>query len=172
MAHSRLGRVELARLHTLRGLRIVNGPPLPSLDRAVVLSAQLLGAPIAIVTLIERHLQIHRAIYGLRLDALPREHSFCDHTIRQDGVMIVPDATADDRFRRNPLVCEAPHIRFYAGMPLVARDGSKIGALCVLDTVPRRFDPSQARLLEHAGGIVMDILHLFARSRSDRGVPV
>ena len=73
----------------------------------------------------------------------PRHLSFCTHAILQDDIMIVTDATCDDRFVDNPHVTSENGIRFYAGVPLVTGDGLPLGALCVLDVVPRSLSGDQ-----------------------------
>lgn len=100
-------------------------------------AAELCAAPVALVSLVEENRQLFMARHGLDIEETPREQSFCAHAMLEDDLMIVPDATLDRRFANNPLVCGAMNIRFYAGAPLVSDDGIPLGALCVIDTVPR-----------------------------------
>jgi GAF domain-containing protein len=92
------------------------------------------GTASAAVSLIASDRQLFKGRASLDLVQTPRSHSFCAHAILQDGVLIVEDATQDERFADNPLVTGPPGIRFYAGAPLK----DKVGTLCVIGLEPRR----------------------------------
>lgn len=100
-------------------------------------ASALCEAPVALVSFVEEQRQWFAARTGLEARETPRELSFCAHAMLGADVMVVPDATADSRFGHNALVTGDPHIRFYAGAPLVSDDGTPLGALCVIDTAPR-----------------------------------
>jgi PAS domain S-box-containing protein len=100
-------------------------------------AAALCEAPIALVTLIEEEYQHFLGLTGIDMAGTPRDISFCTHALHQPGLMVVPDTLADPRFVDNPLVTGGPGVRFYAGAPLLASDGTALGTLCVLDTAPR-----------------------------------
>lgn len=108
-----------------------------TLDDITSFAAQLCGAPIALVSIVEDVRQRFLARVGLDAEETPRDVSFCALAMLGDNIFVVPDATQDARFIDNALVTGAPHIRFYAGAPLVGGDGEPLGALCVIDTVPR-----------------------------------
>ncbi|BBD96597.1 PAS domain S-box protein [Sphingobium amiense] len=108
-----------------------------TLDEITAFSAQLCDAPIALVSIVEDVRQRFLARCGLDAEETPRDVSFCARAMLGDDLFIVPDATRDPRFADNALVTGPPHIRFYAGAPLVASNGDPLGALCVIDTVPR-----------------------------------
>lgn len=108
-----------------------------ALDDLTRFASALCDAPIALVTVIEDEYQHFLARTGLDIDGTPREISFCTHALASGELLEVPDLTADPRFRDNPLVTGAPFFRFYAGAPMPASDGTALGTLCVLDTVPR-----------------------------------
>jgi len=149
-------RSEDRRLAALWHLNILNTPREKAFDDVAQLASQLLAAPVALVSLVERDRQWFKACVGVDVSETPREVSFCSHAIAQknlDDVFIVPDATQDPRFCNNPLVTGPPHIRLYAGAPLVTRDGHAVGSLCVIDTVPRQ--PTKGQL---------DALRVLARS--------
>lgn len=110
---------------------------LPELRRITDFAAALCDAPISLVSLVGRDEQSFLARTGLAVDRTGRDVSFCQHAMTQHDVMIVPDATHDPRFADNALVTGAMGIRFYAGAPLVTEDGVALGALCVIDHVPR-----------------------------------
>lgn len=117
---------------------IVRRPKHPALQAIVEDAARLAKAPIAAVTIIDQARQWFAARIGLDTEEGPRSDAFCAHTILRPGEpLIILDALEDVRFAQNPSVLEAPHIRFYAGIPLVNRAGYALGALCVADTQPR-----------------------------------
>ncbi|KQM64382.1 histidine kinase [Sphingomonas sp. Leaf17] len=107
------------------------------LDDIVNFAAELCAAPVSLISLVEEEYQRFLARRGIELDSTPRSQSFCAHAMHGAAIMEVPDATQDARFADNPLVIGPPHIRFYAGTPLVSSEGVPLGALCVIDSVPR-----------------------------------
>ena len=152
--------IEDERLEALRGYRILDTPPEERLDRLTRVAAELFGTPIALVSLMDEHRQWFKSRLGLDVAETPREWSFCDHLVRSgDATMVVEDATTDSRFASNPLVTGKPRIRFYAGAPLVAPSGHALGALCVVDTVPRETPkPRELELLRALAAIASDAL--------------
>jgi len=128
---------EPRRLEALDKLGILFTPAEERFDRIAGLAARLLGVPIAQISLIGAHCLWLKSSHGLDASEMPRDVSFCGHTLLTDGVMIVPETRADPRFANNPLVTGEPFVRFYAGHPLKSADGSKIGTLCVMDRYPR-----------------------------------
>jgi PAS domain S-box-containing protein len=106
-------------------------------DELTGFAAELCEAPIALVSLVEERRQRFLSKVGLAVSETPREVSFCAHAMCEPNVMVVPDARKDPRFAGNPLVTNAPFIRFYAGAPLVTQDGIPLGSLCVIDDKPR-----------------------------------
>ena len=114
----------------------------PALQRVVDEAAKTFGTAIAALSVIDRDRQWFAARTGLDAGETPRAVSFCAHAIHRPGEpMVVPDARRDQRFAGNPLVMFAPHIRFYAGIPLVDRQGYPLGALCIIDSQPREESP-------------------------------
>ncbi|GHA80154.1 GAF domain-containing protein [Cognatilysobacter bugurensis] len=107
--------------------------------------------PVAAISLVDANRQWFRGCAGQWLRESPRSVSFCAHALHEREMLYVPDASADERFRDNPIVTGAPHVRFYAGFPLYLGDGLPIGALCVIDHRPREFNAGQlARLRDLA----------------------
>ena len=78
---------------------------------------------------------------------MPRETSFCQYAIQQDDLLIVNDATKDSRFDNNPLVHESPNVYFYAGAPLIVKNGVKLGTLCLFDGKPNSLTELQQKTL-------------------------
>lgn len=130
---------EPARLQALRSTGLLDSAPDPAFDELVAWACDHFQVPIALVSLLDADRQWFKARRGLVLHETPRDHAFCRFTIQQSLPLVVEDATADPRFRDNPLVLGAPHIRFYAGAPIINRNGLALGSVCVIDTEPRRF---------------------------------
>ncbi|KQN04450.1 histidine kinase [Sphingobium sp. Leaf26] len=122
---------------TLLALYDLDAGGFHSLDEITGFAAQLCGVPIALVSIVEDVRQRFLSRVGLDAEETPRDVSFCALAMLGGDIFLVPDATRDPRFANNALVTGAPHIRFYAGAPLVGSDGEPLGALCVIDTVPR-----------------------------------
>jgi len=146
---------ERERLKTLHRLRVLDTPPEERFDRVTRAVSAAFNAPIALIALLDERRQWFKSRVGLDRRETPRNQAFCHHTIEQNGVMVVPDTTRDARFRDNPLVTEAPNIRFYAGAPLIAADGNRLGALSVIDTKPRSdFGQAERDLLVRLADLV------------------
>ena len=124
----------------LRALNVLDSQPEERFDRLTRLAKRLFGVPIALVSLVDENRQWFKSCQGLDASETTRDISFCGHAILEDGVFLIPDATLDERFHDNPLVTHEPEIRFYAGCPLTATNGSKLGTLCIIDRQPREFD--------------------------------
>ncbi len=156
------------RLAALRALGVLDTPPDPLFDGFVKLAATICGAPIGLISLIDRDRQWFKARVGLETPGGSRETAFCSHTILdRHHPLVVPDATADPRFARNPSVLADPHVRFYAGQPLVTPSGHAVGALCVVDRVPRELRPDQLAALKLLAEQVVAALELQRQARRD-----
>jgi EAL domain-containing protein (putative c-di-GMP-specific phosphodiesterase class I)/GGDEF domain-containing protein len=128
---------EAARLSRVIGLGIGEGVSDPVLEEVLDLVKMYFQAPITLISILEEQRQWFKASRGVSVTQTPREVSFCGYVILANDVLVIPDARLDERFRDNPLVTDSPHIRFYAGMPLITSDGLGLGTLCVIDTKPR-----------------------------------
>ena len=138
---------EPARLSAVRALDILDTPSEERFERITRLARRLFGVPMALISLVDEDRQWFKSHPGLEMSETPRSVSFCGHTILGDQIMEVGDTTTDERFLDNPLVTQAPGIRFYAGCPLRAPDGSKLGALCLMDRTPRSLSSEDRALL-------------------------
>lgn len=139
---------ELDRLEVLRRGGWLDQAPKASFDRVTASVAQLLGAPMALVSLVDEHRQWFLARFGIAATETPRDISFCGHVVAQSHVLRVVDTWVDPRFGGNPLVTGEPHIRAYLGAPIFGEQGQPLGTLCVLDRRVREFSREEQKILE------------------------
>ena len=145
---------EAERLHALRTLNILDTSHEERFDRVTRMAKRMFNVSISLVSLIDEDRQWFKSKQGLEASETPRDISFCGHAINQDGLFIIPNAVEDERFHDNPLVTDAPHIRFYAGYTLKIRTGLNIGTLCLIDQKPREMDSEDQQLLEDLGAMI------------------
>ncbi|MBU0813090.1 MAG: PAS domain S-box protein [Gammaproteobacteria bacterium] len=146
---------ELSRLAALLRYEILDTPDESAFDDFTELAAYICDTPIALISLVDDHRQWFKSRLGLEVSETPRELSFCTYTIEGEGVFEVEDAHRDTRFSDNPLVTGDPHIRFYAGAPLISPDGYNLGTLCVIDRQPRQLSEAQRGALERLSRQIM-----------------
>ncbi|WP_295951357.1 GAF domain-containing protein [Rhodoferax sp.] len=152
---------EADRLFALQATRLVNSAESEDFDRITRLAAEFFGMPTALVSLVTADTQWFKSRVGMEPRHTERAAAFCDFTIQTPAVLVVEDASQDDRFIRNRLVTAAPGIRFYAGAPLINATGQALGSLCVIDYKPRTFSPAQRRQLADMAKLVMAQIDLF-----------
>ena len=157
---------EQQRVEALASTGLFGTAPEAEFDEIVRLASTLCGVPISAMTLLDRSSTYVKSAVGMPNSTIPREHAFCDHTVREGRVFTISDTRADARFVSNPLVTSEPHIRFYRGVPLHTEDGSAVGALCVLDTCPRSLTDEQEWALEVLARQLSTRIQLRARIRA------
>lgn len=153
------------RLATLREYAVLDTPPEPVFDDLTRLAAEICGAPIALLTVLDEDRQWFKSRFGTELTETPLDVSFCVHALHKRDLLIVQDATKDARFLASSLVTGELNIRFYAGAPLMSPEGVVLGTLCVLDRVPRTLTASQAEGLQVLSRQVMAQLDLGRQAR-------
>lgn len=155
--------VESQRLATLAKLQSVENPDESALNRLVQTAALVFGAPICAVSLVGEDEEWFKARCGIDATSGPRQTAFCAQTILSDEVLIVENALTDERFKDNPQVTGPDAIRFYAGAPIIAADGSRIGAFCIKDRKPREFTSRETEILRGFAAMAMsEIMHQLA----------
>ena len=161
---------EAARLKLLSLYEIMDTAAEQALDDITRLAAAICETPIGAISLIDDKRQWFKSSIGLSVSETPREFAFCAHTILQDELMIVEDASLDVRFANNPLVLGEPGIRFYAGAPLDVIDGAALGALCVIDRKPRQLDERQTSALKILRRSAVTMLNLRRAQRELKAI--
>jgi diguanylate cyclase (GGDEF)-like protein/PAS domain S-box-containing protein len=151
---------EAERLQALASYGLSGERPLPTLEPVVKLATYMFDIPTAAVNMIGSDHVFLAAKTGMGPVDLRRDVSFCAHAITQHGVMVVRDSLLDERFHDNPLVTESPHLRFYAGVPLMSASGHALGALCIIDTQPRDFSDEDCERLQQLAQMAADRLEL------------
>ena len=166
-AEPSLPESESERLGAIQKWGILDAQPEPVFDDLTLLAARMCGAPFALMSFVTpERVWVKSSVGGAILED-HRGSGFCAHAILGRDVMVVPDATADSRFRDNPSVSGEPGIKFYAGAPLVTPEGLAIGTLSVLDREPRELSPEQCQGLRILAAQVVAQLELRRRRRQE-----
>ncbi|MCX2481202.1 PAS domain S-box protein [Pedobacter sp. MC2016-15] len=150
-----LSNHEHDRLCALHAYHILDTPAESSFDNLVNLATQIFNMPIAFISLIDEKRQWFKSSIGLNDKEMPREASFCEHTIGGTDIMEVCDTLLDNRFSTYGIVTEEPFVRYYAGAPLIDEDGFALGTLCVADSKPNELSDLQKDILRNLAKEVM-----------------
>ncbi len=151
---------EESRLEALLRYKVLDTEPEGPYDDLVALAADICQRPIALISLVDKERQWFKAKVGIDARQTERDVAFCAHAIHQHDVLMVPNALEDERFCDNPLVAGDPHIRFYAGAPLITPDGHALGTLCVIDQQPGELSAEQTISLQILARQVVSQLEL------------
>ena len=155
----------MQRLNALHSYGVLDTSPESSLDAITQLAAQICDTPIALISLIDEKRQWFKSAYGFMAKESARETSFCQYTILGKEMLIVPNATEDNVFSRNPLVAGKPYLKFYAGAPLIDPDGYVLGSLCVLDHRAKDLSEFQKKAMELLANSVVSHFVLVKKKR-------
>lgn len=143
------------RVAELRSLNLLDTPREPRFDRLTALVADVLDMPMVFVNLVDAERQWFKSTCGLDgVSDTPRDVGFCAHAIHEPDILLIPDASRDERFHDNPFVTGDFHLRFYAGVPIRGPRGKAIGTLCLVDTKPRALSERQLGQLRQFAKIV------------------
>lgn len=161
---------EAARINKLRKYQVLNDNDEPAFKRLVELAKSFFGMPIVTITFMDEETQYLKSAHGLgEVCRTSREVAICNYTVLSNDVFVVADLSKDSRFSQNPLITESPHLRFYAGAPIILHEDHKsfrLGSLCLMDTKPHDdFDESQAKVLAQFALIAADALQLQDKQR-------
>lgn len=150
---------EEARLRALHDTGLLDTPPEQVFERIAEFTAKMFHVPTALISLVDQDRQWFKACVGLDVRETPRDIAFCAYAILRPEVLVVSDPENDPRFAANPLVVGPPHIRFYAGAPLVTSTGYPIGTLCLIDYQHRDdFGSKEAESLAGLAGFAMELI--------------
>ena len=144
---------------------IGNSIPEADFDHIVELAKKLFGASAAMISIVASDVLHFKARAGLDACTLDPKIAFCAHALDRDTPLVIEDTWRDVRFRNNPLVLGAPHVRFYAGTPLKVASGQVLGTLCIIDPEPRSFSAHDSDLLQGLGQIVVDRIEVRRQKR-------
>lgn len=161
---------ESNRLKALQSYQILDTLPEEEYNEITQLAAIICDTPISMISLIDHKRQFIKASVGMEIGDTDRDIAFCSHSIlNPDDIMIVPDSRHDERFHDNPFVIEEPKIIFYAGVPLVTSEGDALGALCVIDHIPRQLSAIQLEALSY---LSKQTIRLFELRRANADLKV
>ena len=156
---------EQPRLSGVEQYKLDEVPHDPALDDIARLAAQMCGAPVGLVTVIERDSVLVLGAHGLELETLPRQTMPCETTVEAEGVYQIPDARRDPAYAPVGIPVGDRHYRFYAGAPVQTPKGVPIGCVAVLDSAARKLSPAQIDSLEALSHMVTTRLELVMRVR-------
>lgn len=145
-----------------------------TLFRIVNLARETFKVNVALISLLDDECQYFKSEVGLtavglqHMETMPRDISFCGHTILNKAPMVILDCSKDWRMANNPLVCNPPHVRFYAGVPIIAEEGYALGTLCLIDLEPRTEFHGAAKMQELSQLAMKEIKSLYESNQQEK----
>jgi hypothetical protein len=161
------------RLGALEETGLLDSDVDPAFDRHARLAAQVLNAPVALVSLVTADRQFFKSCLGLpepwaSQRGAPLSHSFCQHAVASREPLIVDDAREHAVLRDNPAIRDMGVVA-YAGIPLIDAEGNALGTLCVIDSQPRHWTTHQVQLLTD---LAVSVVTEITLARQAREIPV
>lgn len=158
MLEAPISKNEVERLETLMEYKILDTSPDTVYDDIVKYTSIICKMPIALISFLDEDRQWFKASIAFNISEIPRNISFCNHTIQQNDIFIVENALTDDRFKNNPLVIDTPKVVFYAGYPLQTPNGYNIGTISIIDHESRNLSQEQINCLKLFSKLIMSYL--------------
>lgn len=158
---------ERDRLAALQRFDVLDSPREEAFDRITALIKNIFDVEIAIVSMIDGHRQWYKSVEGLTTSEAPRNETFCRLVLDDNLPLVIRDARNDPRVADNPSVVGDPHVRFYAGVPLLTAEGHAIGTVCAIDSEPREFSDRELNVLTDLSRMAMSELELRQRASTD-----
>lgn len=161
---------EAERINKLKKYQVLNDNDEPAFRRLIDLAKLFFDMPVVTITFMDEETQYLKSAYGFgEVCRTTREVAICNYTVLSNEVFIVPDLLEDERFNQNPLITEAPYLRFYAGAPIIIHESNKsyrLGSLCLMDMEPNySFDDQKAEVLAQFAMLAADALQLQDKQR-------
>ncbi|MGP5297603.1 ATP-binding protein [Psychrobacter faecalis] len=158
------------RISKLRKYQVLNNNEEPAFARLTELAKLFFNMPVVAITFMDEETQYLKSLLGLDgICTTSRKVAICNYTVLSDEVLVLPDLTEDSRFSQNPLVTEAPYLRFYAGAPIIMQEDGKtyrLGSLCLMDRQAHHdFTEKDADILAQFAAMAADALKLQDQQR-------
>ena len=160
MIEAKLPLNEARRLRILEEYQILDTENENDFDDITKLASEICDSPISLISLVDSNRQWFKSAHGLSDQEIPRALSFCAHAIHNDALFVVEDARKDIRFHDSPYVTSDPNVVFYAGVPLIDKDGYALGTLCVIDNKTKKLNEFQKKALKTLSHQVMKLIEL------------
>lgn len=157
---------EAERLKQLAAIELSENAQSSTFDRICSLAQAFFGSNLAMVSIVGSDRQWFASRLGTTITGSSRQAAFCAHTILQDEIFVVRDARADKRFAGSPLVAGEPHIRFYAGVPIMLTPGVGLGAVCVADQTPKSVGAGGRDVLRNLAALAANEIRLLMAARA------